>query len=81
MINQEPEYVGFTDEEIKPVNPFEPQKTKQYLNDLFTKKVEVIVGRIETMMKQRYCTHKQQHLDWNKTSDTVLCLECDREWE
>ncbi len=72
--------IEFTDEELAKVNFFEPQKMKIYLNDLLTEKLAEIVHRIEYQAKQKYCYHRKEDLEYSKASDSILCLECDREW-
>jgi hypothetical protein len=80
MTNQDYDVVEFTLDQIKSYNFFEPQKALADINDELRKKIATVVERIEDFYRKKYCSHRQQHLEYSKVVDTVLCLECDREF-
>ncbi len=70
--------IEFTDEELKSLNFFEPQKAKNYLNDLLTQKIAGIVERVEKQMRERYCDHEK--VFYSPSADGIICEECERKW-
>lgn len=69
--------IEFTNEELARVNSFEPQKMRDYLNELLTEKISQIVERIEFETRQKYCDHD---LSYYIESDEVSCSKCSKDW-
>ncbi len=67
--------IEFSDEELKRVNSFEPQMTKEYLNDLLRDKIALAVDRV----KQTYCKHDS--VGYENVKQWYICNHCGREWK
>ncbi len=67
--------IEFTDIELSKINTFEPQKMKEYLNDLLTQKIAEVTERI----KQSLCKHDSTR--YVMPQDTFNCNHCGKVWE